>query len=491
MRTVTLSLMVLLLATMATFAVTLEEFQAQWQEADGKEAKIELTRQALAQIEDLDLIRKIQDKWVDYDRASAMEYFTERLAGEESATNLYLMGRLQTTPVAKIEYARRAITADPMFIYGYRLLAVPYMNNLFDAEEGDEHYAELAASFPIDYPLLKAATEKLPDDGDAWQFLYEAQVYQKDYAAQLETLKRGKEMDARWAGTQGFVNAYVGMGDFELAQEQAAVLVDERIANGRLEPEYRDDMIFYRYSNALDATNSLDEAVRYFSSLEGELAATARVYLAATWVRKGSEKKAWKALNEAIELGYDTPGELHGVEELEPLHGTKKWEKALKAVKQNRIDSAPERRAEALADKMDLAAPALPMVGVNGEAVTLADLRGKVVIIDFWATWCGPCRMAMPEINEFTRDYADKDVVVISLNVWEDAAEKAKKFMVEKDYAMELMWATGDEQPTDLFEVTGIPTLVVIDKEGVIRFKEVGYEEGLREKLGWFADNLL
>ena len=128
---------------------------------------------------------------------------------------------------------------------------------------------------------------------------------------------------------------------------------------------------------------------------------------------------------------------------------------------------------------------------ITDNTISMDELRGKVVVIDFWATWCGPCRMAMPEIDQFTEDYSDKDVVVISLNVWENVPEKAKAFMVDNEYDMRLMWAEGDVKPTDLFEVTGIPTLVVIDKEGVIRFKEVGFEEGLREKLGWFADDLL
>jgi thiol-disulfide isomerase/thioredoxin len=492
MRTTILSLLVLMVFASFVIAIGNDEFEKQWNAADGKDAKLTVAQQAVRDADDIDVIRAIQDTWESYDAASAMAHFESLLSEEESAQNLYLVGRLQATPMAKIDYARRALTVDPTFIYGYRLVVVPYMQNLFNGDEDGEYFDDLKSTITRDIPVIKQATDLLPDSEEAWGYLLRAQSYKDDFAGQLETLAQGKRLEARWASVQAYTNAYVGLGDYKMALQKLDEMLAETIEKGRLEPYLLEEVKMYRYANALENAGAWSEAVRYFSSYDNEeLVAMARVYVAAAQVNLGNEKKAFKALQKAIDLGFDSQAELFNMSEFEAFYDEERWTRIVDAVKENRVKSAPKRRAEALAGRMDSAAPELPLLMVDGTSTSLADLKGQVIVIDFWATWCGPCRMAMPEIDEFTEKYADKDVTVISLNVWENVPEKAKKFITDNEYDMQLMWAEGDVKATDLFEVTGIPTLIVIDKDGVIRFKEVGYEEGLAEKLGWFADELL
>ena len=172
------------------------------------------------------------------------------------------------------------------------------------------------------------------------------------------------------------------------------------------------------------------------------------------------------------------------------MHGDPRWANILTAVKKNWDDGADDRKKEALAAKLSEPAPDWSLVDAKGDTVALANLRGQVVILDFWATWCGPCRMAMPLINEFTHEQAGKDVKVFSINVWENGRGNPEEFMKENEYSMILLYGT-DSTAAD-YGVRGIPFLCVIDQEGNIRYKEnQGFHEGLKENLTWWTEDLL
>ena len=469
--------------------------QEYFEQLNSIEAKINYLKQVieprLNDYTNYDQIRQLQDQWEALDSEGSLAWFKQQMEENPNAGTVYLYGRLVEEPSEQIKYARRAVSMDPEFTYGYRLLVVPYMNNLFNGKEGTDQYETLARMFDRDYDLLRQAADN-SDNPELWGFLYQAQTYKQDYEALLQTLEMGEELQADWVSPQRWAVAHAGTGDYEKAREVISNFADAQVEAGKYIPSEREMVFLYYYTSALEQTDSYAEAIRFLSSYDNEeLRADARVDLAATYMKTGEQEKALKALRQAVKYGYDTPSSLNRYDEFDPLKGSDEWVSIISDIKQNRVESEPERRREALAEKMDLDAPELTMIDTSGVEVSLADLQDKVVVIDFWATWCGPCRMAMPEIDEFTRKFADRNVEVISLNVWEDAAEKANQFMIENDYSMTLMWAVGDAEPTDLFEVRGIPTLVVIGPDGKIRFKEVGYEEGLSEKLEWFANHLL
>lgn len=116
---------------------------------------------------------------------------------------------------------------------------------------------------------------------------------------------------------------------------------------------------------------------------------------------------------------------------------------------------------------------------MDGKNVTLADLKGKVVLIDFWATWCGPCRVSMPYMQKVYEKYKDNNQVqVVMCNVWERAEDRKKVvqgFLEQnKDFSFPMFMDTTDEL-VGCFGVTGIPTKFYIDKNGIVQFKEVGF----------------
>jgi thiol-disulfide isomerase/thioredoxin len=110
------------------------------------------------------------------------------------------------------------------------------------------------------------------------------------------------------------------------------------------------------------------------------------------------------------------------------------------------------------------------------KAVILNDFKGKVVLIDFWATWCGPCRMVRPQVVQLYAKYKDRGLVVLSVT----GEDRKTVEGFEKTQSAKLpVYLDGESNFARSFQVTAIPTLVVIDKNG----KEVHRQEGAADNL--------
>ena len=110
---------------------------------------------------------------------------------------------------------------------------------------------------------------------------------------------------------------------------------------------------------------------------------------------------------------------------------------------------------------------------LDGETLDFEELKGKVVFINFWATWCAPCVAEMPSINSLYKIYKDNpEVVFIMINV-ENKEEKVRKFIKKKKFSFPIYLPNASQIPR-VYESKGIPTTFVIDKDGYIAYKKVG-----------------
>lgn len=126
------------------------------------------------------------------------------------------------------------------------------------------------------------------------------------------------------------------------------------------------------------------------------------------------------------------------------------------------------------------AAPDFTLPSSTGENVRLAEQRGQVVMLNFWASWCGPCRKEMPLLDEMSKRYSAAGFVLYGVNVEEDNTD-AKKLIKELGVSFPILYDT-ESKASSLYNVDAMPTTVVIDKKGEIRFVNRGYKAGDENK---------
>lgn len=120
-------------------------------------------------------------------------------------------------------------------------------------------------------------------------------------------------------------------------------------------------------------------------------------------------------------------------------------------------------------------APDLSFTDAAGTPVSLAALRGKVVLLDIWASWCTPCRVAFPRYDEFYRRYKDRGFHVLAVNV-DESRKNADRFLEGRNPAMKVVFDPAGRTPA-LFKTKGMPTSYLIDRRGRIRFVHEGFTE--------------
>jgi cytochrome c biogenesis protein CcmG/thiol:disulfide interchange protein DsbE len=118
-------------------------------------------------------------------------------------------------------------------------------------------------------------------------------------------------------------------------------------------------------------------------------------------------------------------------------------------------------------------APDVALQTLEGASVRLADFKGKVVVVDFWASWCPPCKTSFPELDKLSRDYKAKGVEVLAVNL-DERRKDADAFLGAHPHTMAVLFDPKGASPL-AFGVKGMPSSFVLDREGNIRFTHLGY----------------
>ncbi len=244
-----------------------------------------------------------------------------------------------------------------------------------------------------------------------------------------------------------------------------------------------------RYADLLYKEHQYDSALRYITLAHdsaGNVRGNINEIYSNILLAQGKDQPAFDKIDEAVQAGQATPAMKTSLRSLYiKLKGSDKgYDDYLVKVDQQLTAKFIRELPKQM---LNLQAPDFTLTDLDGNTVSLESLKGKTVVLDFWATWCGPCKASFPAMQMAVNKYKDtSDVRFLFIHTWEHddtATQAARHFIAGKQYSFQVLMdlkdkSTGTNKVVEAFNVTGIPTKFVIDKTGRIRFRLTGFEGG-------------
>jgi len=125
-------------------------------------------------------------------------------------------------------------------------------------------------------------------------------------------------------------------------------------------------------------------------------------------------------------------------------------------------------------------APDFTLQSRSGENLKLSEFRGEVVMINFWASWCGPCRQEMPLLDELYRRYHPMGFTILGINV-EQERENALRLLEEIPVSFPILF-DSDNRVAERYALSAMPSTVMVDRDGNLRFVHLGYLPGYEDE---------
>lgn len=134
---------------------------------------------------------------------------------------------------------------------------------------------------------------------------------------------------------------------------------------------------------------------------------------------------------------------------------------------------------QAVADIRQGEAPDFTLHSLSGENLRLSEFRGEVVMINFWASWCGPCRQEMPLLDALYEKYQPLGFTILGVNVEQDPA-KARQLLEQIPVSFPVLFDT-ENKVSKLYDVIAMPSTVLVDRDGNVRYLHHGYKPGYED----------
>jgi len=189
--------------------------------------------------------------------------------------------------------------------------------------------------------------------------------------------------------------------------------------------------------------------------------------------------KAMASLEEAVEAGFEDADQLAGDSDLALLHDRADFKELQEKLAEKSLAHAREEVKELFAEAEPFPFE-FTLPDLDDKPVSLADYKGKVVIVDIWGTWCPPCRMEIPHFVDLKKRYAEKGFDIIGINYEGSEGDEVKQKIAEfvKENGINYTCVIGDEATQgQVPKLEGYPTTLFIDRAGKVRLKVVGYHK--------------
>ncbi len=440
-------------------------WSAQLRATPGEETKARIGREAV------DVYERLKDK---SNSAGPILSMMERIGQKDLADSLRI-GIIASNPKGKVAEATRlnalygekdpAKKEDLLKAFLAEFPKAPgEMQSLANSVKRNQVYAALQAR---EYEQAAAAIESMsPPDGDLYNSLAWSIIEKGEKGPDLDKAtgwaRRGIELMKE---DQTPKPSYQSEADWKKNKAFNLGMIMDTYAFG-----------LFKSGKAAEAERAYEEAVTMTDWGQEEINTR---YLDAC-IANGDYEKALAVGTRLVLKGTSTD---KVVEELRTAYTKVKGsDKGFDELLTNaRNESMKEARKSILKERVNRRAVSFTVKDIDGKTVRLSDLKGKVVVVDFWATWCGPCRASFPFLQKVYEKYKDNPSVrILAFNTGENETgtqreELVRKFMAENKYTFPVVY---DEGYVDRYGVEGIPTKFIIDKNGKVQFKSVGFLNG-------------
>lgn len=190
-------------------------------------------------------------------------------------------------------------------------------------------------------------------------------------------------------------------------------------------------------------------------------------------------------LKEAADEGFDRWAMMESTPGLKSIRNDPRYRQLLTQMKAKALKVARQNTAQRIDRNVGFPFQ-FQLKDLDGKLVSSADLKGKIVLVDFWGTWCGPCISAIPGLVELHHRYADQGLAIVGLAYEHVAPDKAKPLVKQFVEANKIPYpcALGDEETqAQIADFVGFPTTVIMDETGKVRFRSVGAQPGEAEAI--------
>lgn len=468
------------------------EFEAKVQAAPSAEEALPVIREYLGKMSELDDLRVLQNYWMRIDKSACREHFAALHEAQPKKPEYhYLWLRVLDESVQQLRGSRQLIASAPDFYWGYRLFATSYAALMSDSEAKEADRQDLIDNQKSDLAILEKGSKRFPNDeylNLAFFHHYNSQRKIDRAEDYLVRLLDPKAIESNFETIMEFVEENRNSRPFEILFPR---MLSGAISSGDVASA--DSLVIYQYNylSTLSLIKDWSRMNKYFEAnpnllvMDETLPTRIEMQIGLKNYDTALNLLEGALASEVLEYQQVLDDPLY-----EALHGQPRWKEVLDNAGKNWEQGRNERRTAALANKVDKPAHLWELPDKDGKLVRLEDLRGKIVVLDFWATWCSPCLKTMPLLDVWTRAKASRDLEVFSINTWESPSEadKVRAFMQDKGYAMTLLF--GNNELPKAYGFDGIPFICVIDQSGNIAYEHSGYSPELPELLDFWVEDL-
>ena len=482
------ALFVLILIVLSVSAQTdLSKFKSELATAADEAAALQIVNKYLPQFSSVEDLRELQNVWQSLDPQACTRYFTDAAAKEpKSATYAYLKLRFEQD--SKLQYAGAIdiCSKHPKFYWGYRLLSVNLAEMLINEEQDSS--GEIPNKQKA-FKLIDAGIKHYPDDAylNLCQFHRYRLAGNVDLAEQhLNKVNDTSALYSNWGIVMDYIVNNKRSSLFEVLMPK---MLADAVSKGQYTLEESSAIYNSQWLELQEKLGNSSAIVKFFSdNPQYKTEPPFSRYYENLLIADQQYDKLLEILSSNLNAGLISKHDLNRDTRYAVLYDKPQWQALLTDAENRWTADEPKRKLAALEGRMDKPAPLWELPDALGNMVKLSAYQGQIVVLDFWATWCNPCRMAMPALDKWIKNEMPAGVKVFSINVWEDADEEAKTYFAENKFAMTLLFA--EDSISEEYGFSGIPYICVIDKQGKLAFAQAGYSEDLETKLSYWVEAL-